>query len=452
MFKKITLFVFLFLVIGIGCFALIERDNLNNNLSNQIEQMEKTYSGKLDSMTAYQNTLVVRINTLEDSLAQLRQSYDELNQTYQNAVEQYTLDLEELNTQLTDVRNTLSELQASSDVDKAKIEELQNKVSELQQSISEKNVTIEQLNATIEAQQTTIDELNATIDELIAELNSDLSSQLDFYKNLIEGEVTEITASDLQGVTKIRDYAFYNSPITSITFPSSLVEIGSYAFYGCRNLSGRLIIPEGVTSIGYLSFGMCFPSLYLPTTIKSLDTINSAYDYYDIYYSGSLKDWFSITFNPNGVTGTSAHHTLFINGVSLTEITAKDLEGLTSIPAGSLTGTSSLRKITLSDTITELPDYTFYKCIDLSSLTIPASVTNIGCNVFYQCPLTEMTILAETPPTLGGNAISSETTTIYIPAGTLSAYQTATNWSNYASYFVEFPAYPTEDTDTTEVA
>ena len=49
-----------------------------------------------------------------------------------------------------------------------------------------------------------------------------------------------------------------------------------------------------------------------------------------------------------------------------------------------------------------------------------------------------MTIQSTTPPTLSNtDAISTATTTIYIPYGTLSAYQSATNWSSFASKFVE---------------
>ena len=54
-FKKVSLLFILFLVIGIGCFALVDRDNINKDLNTKLEQTEKTYSGRIDSMTKYPN-------------------------------------------------------------------------------------------------------------------------------------------------------------------------------------------------------------------------------------------------------------------------------------------------------------------------------------------------------------------------------------------------------------
>lgn len=48
--------------------------------------------------------------------------------------------------------------------------------------------------------------------------------------------------------------AFSGTAISSVTFPGTLKNIGSYAFYSCSNPSGTLIIPEGVVSIGTAAF------------------------------------------------------------------------------------------------------------------------------------------------------------------------------------------------------
>jgi len=55
----------------------------------------------------------------------------------------------------------------------------------------------------------------------------------------------------------------------------------------------------------------------------------------------------------------------------------------------------------------------------------------------------EYHLLPTTPPTLANtNAFAGIVagTKIYVPVGSLEAYQTATNWSTYASYMEEEPA------------
>ncbi|MBQ9786194.1 MAG: leucine-rich repeat protein, partial [Clostridia bacterium] len=89
--------------------------------------------------------------------------------------------------------------------------------------------------------------------------------------------------------------------------------------------------------------------------------------------------------------------------------------------------------------ITYISSYAFINCTSLESITIPSSVTSIAMSAFADCTvLTEMIVLATTPPTMKyTNAISSATTTIYVPYGTIDAYKAATNWSGFASKFVE---------------
>lgn len=125
---------------------------------------------------------------------------------------------------------------------------------------------------------------------------------------------------------------------------------------------------------------------------------------------------------------------------TLTSITIPD--SVTSIGFRAFLSCGGLTSVTIGNGVTNIGNHAFQNCNTLTSITIPDSVTSIGSSVFYNCTaLTEMTILATTPPTLGStSAISSATTTIYIPAGTLEAYQTATNWSNFADKFVELSA------------
>ena len=184
------------------------------------------------------------------------------------------------------------------------------------------------------------------------------------------------------GVTSIGQNAFESCPsLSGITIPGSVTSIGNSAFNGCYSLS-NITIPEGVTSIGNYAFYYCYGLL-------------------------------SITI-PDSVTGI---------GESVFQYCP------------------SLSGITIPGSVTSIGNSSFGYCYSLSSITIPDSVTSIGVGAFNGCyGMAEYHLKPTTPPTLANtNAFDSipSDCIIYVPAGSLSAYQTATNWATYADYMQE---------------
>lgn len=78
-------------------------------------------------------------------------------------------------------------------------------------------------------------------------------------------------------------------------------------------------------------------------------------------------------------------------------------------------------------------------CVILQSVIFPASVTQIRDNCLMGCSaLTDFTILATTPPTIGVNLLDSNSTcTITVPKGCGDTYKAAEGWSQYSDYIVE---------------
>lgn len=111
---------------------------------------------------------------------------------------------------------------------------------------------------------------------------------------------------------------------------------------------------------------------------------------------------------------------------------------LTVIPSNAFNYCVRLKNVNLGNIIETIAGSAFYFCLGLVSITIPASVTSVGSSAFNYCSsLSEVHIQATTPPTLGTNAFQNIASNyvIYVPVGTLSAYQTA--WSDYADHIVE---------------
>ena len=130
---------------------------------------------------------------------------------------------------------------------------------------------------------------------------------------------------------------------------------------------------------------------------------------------------------------TSIGEQAFFNCSSLTSvIIGSSVTSIGYIAFGECTGLTS---VIIPDSVESIGSFAFFDCTGLTSITIPNGVTSIGSQAFYGCgSLTSITIEAITPPTLGTNVFdNTNDCPIYVPAESVTAYQTATNWSAYAS-------------------
>jgi hypothetical protein len=168
------------------------------------------------------------------------------------------------------------------------------------------------------------------------------------------------------------------------------------------------------------------------------------------------------------------------------EVTAEDFGDMTEIRDYAFQY-SSIGKVTIPSTITQIGNYVFANCSSLESIAILNSVTSIGIYAFSNCGLTSVmipdsvtsigssafrscssltsitignsvttmgtqaflnvgsssnkatiTMLPTTPPTIQSNTFTTGyLNQIIVPKGCLGAYQNATNWSSLGSKMVE---------------
>lgn len=279
--------------------------------------------------------------------------------------------------------------------------------------------------------------------------------------------------------------------------PSTVVNINDDAFYNVAFDAPAIVIPESVRSIGnsfmtpagydlniiiegqYTNVEM--NSFYLISGNTMTIAINS--NYYDDYmYYTTVSDWsyysqymiaymkYSATQQVEPASGTD-----FGTGVNYLGVKYFNPDGYllfnkppTKIGASAFSGKFRMTSIEIPSTVINIGQNAFYnnrmtsvtfndgiQTIDanafyttwgkLTTLVLPSTVTSIGQGAFIIddngiVRLRDITIYATTPPALTGGFPfafqgSSQTMTIYVPAASLTAYQTTGVWGSvYNNY------------------
>ena len=227
--------------------------------------------------------------------------------------------------------------------------------------------------------------------------------------NKLKGKIQKIIQVFLgENVTSIDNYAFSQYyTLTSITIPDNVTSIGNNAFYDCYSLTS-ITIPDTITNISNEMLCDCYSltSIIIPNSVTSI--------------------------------GSSAFSLCY----SLTSITIPDY--IINIDYNTFYTCHSLTSIMVPSSVTSIKGYAFCSCYSLASITILDNVTSIDSSVFQYCySLKNIIMKNSTPPTLSNkNAFGGLMSdySIIVPAGSLSAYTSATNWSYLADHIVEATA------------
>lgn len=202
------------------------------------------------------------------------------------------------------------------------------------------------------------------------------SSESRWGKLYINGELAPAALVIPEGVTSMSRSFYGYKPLTSVTLPSTLTDLGDQTFANCAKLT-TVVVPEGVTTIGS-AFWSCsaLESVTLPSTLKTLK---------------------SSTFY----------------------------------------GCKALKSVNLPEGLETIGNMVFSSCGALTTVSLPSTLTTIGSMAFYGCSgLTEIKSAAAVPPAAGNLAFDDVETSIpvYVPVGTIDAYKAAAQWSDFTNY------------------
>ena len=98
-----------------------------------------------------------------------------------------------------------------------------------------------------------------------------------------------------------------------------------------------------------------------------------------------------------------------------------------------------IRHYELPDIVTSLANIFFENDPCVGDFVIPERIVSMGSNIFSGTGNIKIHMESAVPPTLSGSLGSNCFPTIYVPVGSIEAYKTATNWSNYADNIFEEP-------------
>lgn len=207
-----------------------------------------------------------------------------------------------------------------------------------------------------------------------------------------------LTSVNAPGLTSIGNYAFKGcSSLTSITDTSKLTIIPVNAFQACSSLEH--IDLSNVEVIGDSAFAGCTSLSFDQPLTKLTSIVISAFS--------NCKSFTTVDFFPSVKTISGRHN---------------------------FGGCSNMQTITLPS-IEEIDStYMFNNCTALTTVDLGPNLRKFyGARAFDGCDSLQTFICrATTPPTLTYVTFPSAVT-IYVPAGSVDAYKTATGWYSYAS-------------------
>lgn len=282
---------------------------------------------------------------------------------------------------------------------------------------------------------------NTTLTEVYLPLNTQFINDQAF------ANCSNLTNAHLELCTSLQtisNEAFMGTSLKTVTLPNMLNELGFSVFYKCQQLESvdlsrtRLTavsdgcysdcsslhtvkLPANVETIGTFAFGNCSSLISIDlSTATKLTAIND-----EAFYGTALK---SATL-PASLTTIGNGAFQFCS--ALTSVDFSACTKMLKLNDYSFNH-SAINKVSFPPNLKTIGMYAFESCNFIGKLELPASLTSIGENAFFNNnKLIFCKTDATTPPVLQNVVFPVSMVTVFVQKQCISTYQEASGWEEY---------------------
>lgn len=243
-----------------------------------------------------------------------------------------------------------------------------------------------------------------------------------------------------EGLDSIGKEAFQKNYITEVTIPESVRAIGQSAFHDNQSLKSATL-NNSMESISQSLFNYC-QKLAVVRGGKNVKIVDqSAFSRCD-----SLRSISDIT--PVTINSSAFYNCRKLESLNFSRIKSigyesfyccfglkeADLTTLTSIYGRSFIACTGLKKVTFGNDITTIKSDAFNGCDALEEVVLGSSINSLESNCFYSTKnaLKRVYITAPAPPAVGSAPFySTSSVTLYVPEYAMVSYKLDDYWSKF---------------------